>query len=40
MKRLLPTRALLAAESLAQKPLARADFGPSLMFLLEKPSAR
>jgi ubiquinone/menaquinone biosynthesis C-methylase UbiE len=36
-KRILPPGALLAAERVAQESLARACFGPSLMFLLEKP---
>jgi SAM-dependent methyltransferase len=39
VKRIVPARALLAAERLAQEPLAGACFGPSLMFLLEKQAA-
>jgi SAM-dependent methyltransferase len=38
-KRLVPAKALLAAERLAQESLAGAGFGPSLMFLLEKQAA-
>jgi SAM-dependent methyltransferase len=37
-KRVLPARVLLGAERLAQEPLAGAWFGPSLIFLLEKPA--
>jgi SAM-dependent methyltransferase len=37
-KRILPPAALLAAERVAQEALAGACFGPSLMFLLEKPA--
>jgi len=36
LKQVIPARALLAAERVAQEPLARACYGPSLMFLLEK----
>jgi SAM-dependent methyltransferase len=36
LKQVIPARALLAAERAAQERLARACFGPSLMFLLEK----
>jgi ubiquinone/menaquinone biosynthesis C-methylase UbiE len=36
LKQVIPARALLAAERVAQEPLAGACFGPSLMFLLEK----
>ena len=36
LKQVIPARALLAAERVAQDRLARAWFGPSLMFLLEK----
>jgi ubiquinone/menaquinone biosynthesis C-methylase UbiE len=39
-KQIMPARALLAAERLAQEALAGACFGPSLMFLAEKPAAR
>jgi ubiquinone/menaquinone biosynthesis C-methylase UbiE len=36
LKQVIPARTLLAAERVAQERLARACFGPSLMFLLEK----
>jgi ubiquinone/menaquinone biosynthesis C-methylase UbiE len=36
LKQVIPARTLLAAERVAQEPLAHACFGPSLMFLLEK----
>jgi SAM-dependent methyltransferase len=36
LKQVVPARTLLAAERIAQEPLAGACFGPSLMFLLEK----
>ncbi|HEY3980815.1 MAG TPA: methyltransferase domain-containing protein [Streptosporangiaceae bacterium] len=36
LKQVIPARALLAAERVAQERLARARFGPSLVFLLEK----
>jgi SAM-dependent methyltransferase len=38
-KALLPRRAMLGAERLAQQPLGRLYFGPSVFFLLQKTSA-
>lgn len=36
LKRFVPTKALVAVESLLQKPLARSDFGPSIFLELRK----
>jgi ubiquinone/menaquinone biosynthesis C-methylase UbiE len=36
LKKIMPKRAMLAVESLMQKPLARTYFGPSVFFLVRK----